>query len=136
MGRLEGRSTVVTGAASGIGRASALLFASQGARVVCFDRAEAVEDTDAMIKRAGGVAVALRGDAGDEGDVKRAIDGAVAAFGGLDAVFANAGVSGGWTPMEEVDAAFWMDILRINLIGPFLAIKHASAVMRAAGKGS
>jgi len=136
MGRLEGRSTVVTGAASGIGRASAVLFASQGARVVCFDRAEAVEETAAMIKRAGGGAVALRGDAGDEGDVKRAIDGAVAAFGGLDAVFANAGVSGGWTPMEEVDAAFWMDILRINLIGPFLAIKHASAVMRAAGKGS
>jgi NAD(P)-dependent dehydrogenase (short-subunit alcohol dehydrogenase family) len=136
MGRLEGRSTVVTGAASGIGRASALLFASQGARVVCFDRAEAVDETAAMIGRAGGVAVAMRGDAGDEGDVKRAIDGAVAAFGGLDAVFANAGVSGGWTPMEEVSPEFWMEVLRINLIGPFLAIKHASPIMRAAGKGS
>jgi NAD(P)-dependent dehydrogenase (short-subunit alcohol dehydrogenase family) len=136
MGRLEGRSTVVTGAASGIGRASALLFAKEGGRVICFDRAEAVDETAAMIKASGGGAIALRGDAGDEGDVKRAIDGAVAAFGGLDAIYANAGVSGGWTPMEEVDAAFWMEVLRINLIGPFLAIKHASPIMRAAGKGS
>jgi NAD(P)-dependent dehydrogenase (short-subunit alcohol dehydrogenase family) len=136
VGRLEGRSTVVTGAASGIGRASALLFAKEGARVICFDRAEAVDETAAMIDAAGGKAIAQRGDAGDEADVKGAVDRAVAAFGGLAAVYANAGVSGGWTPMEEVDAAFWMEVLRINLIGPFLAIKHASPIMRAAGKGS
>jgi len=51
-------------------------------------------------------------------------------------VFANAGVSGGMRAMEDLDAAFWQDLLRINLIGPFMAIKHASPIMRAAGKGS
>jgi NAD(P)-dependent dehydrogenase (short-subunit alcohol dehydrogenase family) len=136
MKRLEGRAALVTGAASGIGRASARLFANEGAKVVCFDRAEAVEETARQIGEAGGEAVAVRGDAGDEGDVKAAIEHAVNAFGGLAVVFANAGVSGGRAPMEEVTAQFWMEVLRINLIGPFLAIKHASPIMRAAGKGS
>ena len=135
-GRLEGRSTIVTGAASGIGRATARLFAREGARVVCFDRAEAVDETAELIRGAGGEAIALRGDAGAEDDVKALIDRAVAAFGGLDAIHANAGISGGYTPMDELSPEFWMEVLRINLIGPFLAIKHASPIMRAAGKGS
>ena len=132
-GRLHGRSSVVTGAASGIGRASARLFAAEGARVLCFDRAEAVEETAAMI---GEAAIAIRGDAGDETEVQGAISRAAREFGGLDVVYANAGVSGGWTPMEELTAERWLEILRVNLIGPFLAIKHASPIMRAAGKGS
>jgi len=136
MGRLQGRIAVVTGAASGIGRASARLFAQEGANVVCFDRAEAVVETARMITEAGGSAVAIQGDAGSEADVKGAIDRAVSEFGGLDVVFANAGVSGGWTPMEEVSPEFWIEVLKVNLIGPFLAIKHASPIMRAAGKGS
>jgi NAD(P)-dependent dehydrogenase (short-subunit alcohol dehydrogenase family) len=136
MGRLAGRVALVTGAASGIGRASARLFAEEGARIVCFDRAETVAETARMITGAGGTAVAIQGDAGSEADVKGAIDRAVAEFGGLDVVFANAGVSGGWTPMEEVSPEFWIDVLKVNLIGPFLAIKHASPIMRAAGKGS
>jgi len=136
MKRLNGKSTVITGAASGIGRASAILFAREGAKVVCFDRAEAVDETAAMITANGGQAVALRGDAGSEADVKGAIARAVGDFGGLDAIYANAGVSGGMTPMEEVSPEFWMEVLRINLIGPFLAIKHASPIMRAAGNGS
>jgi NAD(P)-dependent dehydrogenase (short-subunit alcohol dehydrogenase family) len=135
-GRLDGRATLVTGAASGIGRASARRFAAEGARVLCFDRAAAVEETAAMIAEAGGVAIAVQGDAGEEADVKAAIERAAAEFGRLDAVFANAGVSGGVRPMEDLDAAFWLDLLRINLVGPFLAIKHASPIMRAAGKGS
>jgi NAD(P)-dependent dehydrogenase (short-subunit alcohol dehydrogenase family) len=135
-GRLEGRGALVTGAASGIGRASARRFAAEGARVICFDRAEAVEETARLIGEAGGTAIAVKGDAGSEADVKAAIDKVVAEFGRLDVVFANAGVSGGWTPMEEVSPEFWIDVLKVNLIGPFLAIKHASPIMRAAGKGS
>ncbi|HUZ13187.1 MAG TPA: SDR family NAD(P)-dependent oxidoreductase, partial [Caulobacteraceae bacterium] len=90
MGRLEGRSAVVTGAASGIGRASALLFAAEGAGVVCVDRAGEVEATAAAIREAGGRAVALQGDAGQEADVKAYVARALSEFGGLDAVYANA----------------------------------------------
>jgi NAD(P)-dependent dehydrogenase (short-subunit alcohol dehydrogenase family) len=136
MGRLEGRGAVITGAASGIGRASAILFAQEGAGVVCFDRAAEVEETAAMIIKAGGRAVAVAGDAGKEDDVKAAIDLAVAEFGGLDAVYANAGVSGGGAQMADLTAEFWLEVLRINLVGPFLAIKHAAPIMAAKGKGS
>jgi NAD(P)-dependent dehydrogenase (short-subunit alcohol dehydrogenase family) len=135
-GRLAGRSAVVTGAASGIGRASARRFAAEGARVVCFDRADGVRETAEMIAAAGGVALAVAGDAGEEAAVSALIARAVAEFGGLDVVFANAGVSGAARPMEDLDADFWLGVLKVNLIGPFLAIKHASPVMRAAGKGS
>ena len=136
MGRLEGRGAVITGAASGIGRASARLFAAEGAKVLAFDRAEAVDETAALIAKDGGTAIAVRGDAGSEADIKAAIERAAAEFGRLDAVFANAGVSGGMTPIEAIDEAFWQALLHVNLIGPFMAIKHASPIMRAAGKGS
>jgi len=136
VGRLQGRGAVITGAASGIGRATSRLFAAEGALVLCFDRSEAVNETAALITGDGGTAIAVTGDAGSEAEIKAAIDRAHREFGRLDAVFANAGVSGGMTPMEEIDEAFWHALLHVNLIGPFMAIKHASPIMRAAGKGS
>jgi len=136
MGRLEGRTAVITGAGSGIGRAASKIFAGEGASVVCVDRADTVTETAKLVTDAGGKAIAMTGDAADEGFVKAYVERAQTEFGGLDAVWANAGISGGWVPMQEQDAAHWAEILRVNLIGHFLALKHASPVMAARGKGS
>ncbi len=135
-GRLEGRATIVTGAASGIGRATSRLFAKEGASVACFDKSDAIHETVAMIEADGGKAFAAQGDAGEEADVQSLVAKAISDFGRLDAVHANAGITGGYVALEDLTADNWMAVLRVNLIGPFLMIKHASAVMRAAGKGS
>jgi NAD(P)-dependent dehydrogenase (short-subunit alcohol dehydrogenase family) len=136
MGRLSGRTAIITGAASGIGRAAAKLFAAEGASLVIADKAEAVAETAEAITAAGGRATALVGDAGEEAFVRQLIDRAVSEFDRLDVFWANAGISGGFAPLEEQTADYWREILRVNLIGPFLAVKHASAVMIPNGKGS
>jgi NAD(P)-dependent dehydrogenase (short-subunit alcohol dehydrogenase family) len=136
MGRLSGRVAVITGAASGIGRASAKLFAAEGASMVIADRAEAVDETAEAIKAAGGKAVALKGDAGDDAFVRSLVERAKSEFGGLDVFWANAGISGGFAPLHEQTADYWAEILRINLIGAFLGVKHASEAMIPNGKGS
>ena len=136
MNRLEGRVALITGAASGIGRASAILFAQEGAKVVACDRAEAVDETAAMIKKAGGTALSRKMDASIEDDVAAAVDAAVSEFGTLDAVYANAGVSGGFRNFLELSAQDWMDVLSVNLIGVYLAIKHAARIMVPNKKGA
>jgi NAD(P)-dependent dehydrogenase (short-subunit alcohol dehydrogenase family) len=137
MGRLQDRVALVTGAASGIGRASARLFAREGAKLVVFDRAPAVEETADSIRQAGGQAIALVGDAGEEADIAKAVRTALDDLGGLDVCFANAGVASmSQDPPLEQTAEQWLALLRINLVGPYLAIKHASKSMREAGKGS
>jgi NAD(P)-dependent dehydrogenase (short-subunit alcohol dehydrogenase family) len=136
MHTLQGKTALVTGAASGIGRASAQLFAAEGAAVVALDRAPEVEATVAAIKSAGGRAIALVKDSSSDADVAGAVATALQEFGALDVVYANAGVSGGWVPLQEQTADHWAQILKINLIGTFLAVKHASAEMVKRGKGS
>lgn len=134
MSRLEGKRAIVTGAASGIGRATARRFAEEGAAVLAVDVApDGVEETVAQITAAGGRAQAAGADAGDEAAVSDLVDRCVADLGGLEVVYANAGVSGAIMPFFDMTAEDWDTVLRVNLIGPFLAIKHAARVMKAAG---
>ena len=136
-GRLAGKSAIVTGAASGIGRASALLFAKEGARLLIADRAEdGLNQTLELIQKSGHAASALTMDAGNEDDVKTLVATAVREFGRIDAVYANAGVSGGLTSLLDIEVSNFMEILRINTIGPYLAIKHAAPHMIRQGAGS
>ncbi len=136
MGRVQGNAILITGAASGIGRASAVLCAKEGAKLVVFDRAKEIEETAALVRNEGGEALVVQGDAGAEADVKKAVEACFATYGAVDGVFANAGVSGGAVPFFEQTPEHWAEILRINLIGPFLAIKHAAPIMTKQGKGA
>jgi len=135
--RLAGKRAIVTGAASGIGRASAILFASEGARVLAVDLAEAgLEGTRAEIERHGGKCLIRRADVSDEDTVRELVVTCRRELGGLEVCYANAGVSGGLVPFFELSASEWERVLRVNLIGPFLAIKYAAPAMRDVGGGS
>jgi NAD(P)-dependent dehydrogenase (short-subunit alcohol dehydrogenase family) len=136
MGRLAGKSVVITGAGSGIGRAAAQLFAKEGAKLIIVDRSDSIHETAKLVADAGGTVQAISADAGSESEVKAFIDKAVSTYGQLDAIWANAGVSGGLVPLLEQTVEQWQEILRINLIGPFLAIKHSMPHMIKQGFGS
>ena len=137
MGRLDGKVAIVTGAAGGIGRASAVLFAREGARLVIVDRnAEGLGETANLISRHGGNAQVFAADTSREENVKAFVNKALGSFGALDVVYANAGISGGLVPIFEQTVEQWLQILQTNLIGTFLAIKHAAAPMVKAGRGS
>jgi NAD(P)-dependent dehydrogenase (short-subunit alcohol dehydrogenase family) len=136
MNTLKDKTALVTGAASGIGRASALLFAAEGAAVVALDRAPEVAATVAAIHAAGGRAIALIKDSAAEEDVAAAVATAVSEFGGLDICYANAGISGGLVPFFEETAKRFSEVLNVNLIGTFLAVKHAASVMVKQRRGS
>ena len=134
-GRLAGKVAIITGAGSGIGRASALLFAAEGATLVLGDKSEAVHETATLVETAGGTVTALQIDAGIEADVRSLVDLAVTNYGGLDIAFANAGVSGGMESVFETTPEHMAEVLRVNLIGPLLMVKHAGKRMWEQGRG-
>ena len=118
--RLQGKVAIVTGAGSGIGKASVELFRREGATVIGAD----LQNADVAC------------DAGDDASVKALVDKAIADHGRLDIAFANAGISGGLASIFEQSVDDWTEILRVNLIGPFLAIKHAAPYIAEQGGGS
>jgi NAD(P)-dependent dehydrogenase (short-subunit alcohol dehydrogenase family) len=137
MNQLAGKRAIVTGAASGIGRASALRFAAEGAAVVAADlAAEGLAETVEQIHRAGGRAIASEIDVSDEAAVERLVQLCVSELGGVEVMYANAGISGELVPFQEAVAEDWLTVLKVNLIGPFLATKYASRVMVEGGGGS
>ncbi|KPQ07797.1 MAG: Dehydrogenase [Rhodobacteraceae bacterium HLUCCA12] len=128
---LSGKVAVVTGAAGGIGRATARLLAERGAAVVAADRNPSVAETAELIRQAGGRVEAVVADCASDDGAQRITDQAIAAFGRLDILHANAGVSGPLIPDLATDSKDFAEILRINLIGPWLAITTALPHMQA-----
>jgi NAD(P)-dependent dehydrogenase (short-subunit alcohol dehydrogenase family) len=135
--RLAGRSAVITGAGSGIGRASALRFAREGASVLVVGRnVQNTEETVALITAEGGRAQAMVTDASVEANVASIVARCVAEFGSLDVFFANIAITGTNTPLLEQTVAEWEEVYRVNTLSCFLAVKHAGARMMQQGKGS
>ena len=136
--RLAGRTALITGAGSGIGRQSALLFASQGAHVIVCDRAApAGEETVEQVRAAGGRADFVATDVSRADDVRDAVAAAVRLAGGLHVLFNNAGVfpEGDGSPVDT-DEAVWQQVIDINLKGVFLGCKYGIPAMLESGGGS
>ncbi len=136
MKRLQGKRAIVTGAASGIGRASVRAFAAEGAAVFAVDLDAAGLAGTADAVRGEGTVRTHVADVSDEAAVAAMVAAARAALGGLEVIFANAGIGGGATPFFEQSVEQWERTLRINLLSPFLAIKHGAPVLAAQGHGS
>jgi NAD(P)-dependent dehydrogenase (short-subunit alcohol dehydrogenase family) len=138
---LEGKSALVTGGASGIGRATALAFAREGARVAVADILEdAAQNTVSEIKAMGGQALAIGCDVTDDDAVKAMIARAADAFGGLDCAFNNAGIApyqvdAGGQKIADVAPEAWRRLIDVNLTGVWLCLRHEVAQMRAQGSG-
>jgi NAD(P)-dependent dehydrogenase (short-subunit alcohol dehydrogenase family) len=135
--RFTDRVAFVTGAGSGIGRATALAFAAEGAAVaVAGIPDDDVRETARLIEADGGRALALTCDVTSEDDVRAALDRTVQTFGRLDLAFNNAGVEQSQTPLADLTTAEWQRIVDVDLTGVFLCMKHEIPLMRAAGGGA
>ncbi len=137
MGKLDGKAAIVTGAGSGIGRASALLFAQEGAGVVVADlNEEGARETAKQIEEAGGKAVAVRVDVSQPAEVEAMVRTAVESFGRLDVLFNNAGIDGEPGMVADSSIDNWHRVIAVNLTGVYLGMKYGIAAMLKTGGGS
>lgn len=136
MSGLKGKVAAITGAASGIGRSTAVAFAQAGVRLVPMDRSEAVLTVAANLWGGGAEVEAVVGDAGDRLVVCDIVDRAVELFGGLQIMLANAGVTGGRDGLLDLTSETWSETLRVNTTGVFLAVQAAARRMLDGSQGS
>jgi NAD(P)-dependent dehydrogenase (short-subunit alcohol dehydrogenase family) len=132
---VQGKVALITGAGSGIGRATALLLARQGARVACLSRTpDEIEAVAAEIEReAKGHAIAVTADISKEAEMVKAVEQIVGRWNRLDIVLANAGVNGVWAPIEDLKPEEWEQTIRINLTGTFLTLRTAAPHLKRRG---
>ncbi len=136
-GGFTGKVAVVTGASSGIGRATALAFAREGASVVVADRYEAGgQETVVMIRDQGGTAIHVTGDVSRDAEVAQLTDATIRTYGRLDYACNNAGVEGTQAPTADYPADQWDRVLAVNLTGVWLCMKHEIPAMLANGGGA
>jgi len=136
MGKLDGKVAVITGAASGIGRATALLFAEEGAKVAVSDCVlTGGQETVSLIGKTGGEAIFIETDVTRAADLQRMVDTAVDTYGRIDILFNNAGVSGGGNTTAGTTEEEWVRVLDINLKSVFLGSKCVLPVMLNQGGG-
>jgi NAD(P)-dependent dehydrogenase (short-subunit alcohol dehydrogenase family) len=137
MNRFTGKTVLVTGAGSGIGRAIALGFAAEGASVVAAGRTRAsLDETVGLIQAADGSAAAVTADVTDSGQLQNLVHESVARFGGLDIAVNNAGILRGTVPVGDVSEEDWDAVLQTNVTGVWLSMKHEIAYMREHGGGA
>jgi len=137
MGLLEGKTAIITGASSGIGRAAALLFCREGAAAIVTARnRDALTELVSDIDKQGGIAIAMAGDIRDEEFAPTLVDRAVTELGGLDIAFNNAGTLGAMGPVTELSSDGWRATLDTNLTSAYLGAKHQIPAMLERGGGS
>lgn len=137
MKQLSGKVAIVTGASSGIGYETAKLFAKEGAQIVVTARRQAELDAlVAEIEGAGGAAIAVAGDIGDESLARELVDVAVSRFGGLDIAFNNAGLTGESASVPDIATDAWNATIQTNLTSAFLGAKYQIPAMIKRGGGS
>ncbi|MRN52450.1 SDR family oxidoreductase [Paenibacillus monticola] len=132
--KLKDKVAIVTGGGSGIGRATVLEFARNGAKVIMLDRTvENAEKVRQQVEEEGGQAVVIECDIAEPQQVEAAVKQAAAQWGRLDIVFANAGINGAMTPIETMDIEAWDQTIHINLRGTFATVKYAIPHLKTSG---